>query len=160
MQENNIFPFLWMRGESEEVIRTEMEKISESNIRAVCLEARPHPDFAGEGWWHDVDIVLDEAKILYKPIITTDYVSVRDQIEDGKSGMIVSLHAQAIADAIAKLYQNAQLCEELSGYLKTIPDVTAIVLQKYDSCFWGCKFEVKKKATIGVEKYEDFGNNI
>ena len=62
MQENNIFPFLWMRGESEEVIRTEMEKISESNIRAVCLEARPHPDFAGEGWWHDVDIVLDEAK--------------------------------------------------------------------------------------------------
>ena len=30
--------------------------------RAVCLEARPHPDFAGEGWWHDVDIVLDEAK--------------------------------------------------------------------------------------------------
>lgn len=105
-------------------------------------------------------IVLDEAKILYKPIITTDYVSVRDQIEDGKSGMIVSLHAQAIADAIAKLYQNAQLCEELSGYLKTIPDVTAIVLQKYDSCFWGCKFEVKKKATIGVEKYEDFGNNI
>ena len=62
MQEKNIFPFLWMRGESEEVIRTEMEKISESNIRAVCLEARPHPDFAGEGWWHDVDIVLDEAK--------------------------------------------------------------------------------------------------
>ena len=62
MQENNIVPFLWMRGESEEVIRTEMEKISESNIRAVCLEARPHPDFAGEGWWHDVDIVLDEAK--------------------------------------------------------------------------------------------------
>ena len=40
MQENNIFPFLWMRGESEEVIRTEMEKISESNIRAVCLEAK------------------------------------------------------------------------------------------------------------------------
>ena len=82
-------------------------------------------------------IVLDEAKILYKPIITTDYVSVRDQIEDGKSGMIVSLHAQAIADAIEKLYQNTQLCEELSGYLKTITDDTAIVLQKYDSCFMG-----------------------
>lgn len=62
MQENYIFPFLWMRGEPEDVIRNEMEKISESGIGAVCLEARPHPDFAGEGWWHDVDIVLDEAK--------------------------------------------------------------------------------------------------
>lgn len=62
MKENYIFPFLWMRGETEDVIRNEMEKISESGIGAVCLEARPHPDFAGEGWWHDVDIVLDEAK--------------------------------------------------------------------------------------------------
>lgn len=62
MSERYIFPFLWMRGEDENVLRTELEKISESNIQAVCLEARPHPDFAGDGWWHDLDIVLDEAK--------------------------------------------------------------------------------------------------
>ena len=62
MRENYIFPFLWMRGEEERILRNEMEKIDESGIGAVCLEARPHPDFAGDGWWHDVDIVLDEAK--------------------------------------------------------------------------------------------------
>ena len=62
---------------------------------------------------------------------------MHDQIVDGKSGIIVDLHAQAIADAIEKLYLNTQLCEQLSGYLKTITDVTAIVLQKYDSCFLG-----------------------
>ncbi len=62
MSENYIFPFLWMRGEEEAVIRTEMEKIYDANIGAVCLEARPHPEFAGEKWWHDFDIVLDEAK--------------------------------------------------------------------------------------------------
>ena len=60
--DNHIFPFLWMRGEEESVIRTEMAKIDEANIKSVCLEARPHPDFAGEKWWHDVDIVIDEAK--------------------------------------------------------------------------------------------------
>lgn len=60
--DNHIFPFLWMRGEDESVIRTEMAKIDEANIKSVCLEARPHPDFAGERWWHDVDIVIDEAK--------------------------------------------------------------------------------------------------
>ena len=62
MNENHIFPFLWMRGEEEQVLRTEIEKIYEAGIRSVCLEARPHPDYAGEGWWHDVDIVIDEAK--------------------------------------------------------------------------------------------------
>ncbi|MBU7591276.1 sugar-binding domain-containing protein [Metabacillus halosaccharovorans] len=59
---NYIFPFLWMRGEEEHVIREEMEKIFECGIRAVCVEARPHPDFAGPGWWHDLDIVMEEAK--------------------------------------------------------------------------------------------------
>lgn len=62
MNENHIFPFLWMRGEEESILRTEIEKIYEAGIRSVCLEARPHPDYAGEQWWHDVDIVIDEAK--------------------------------------------------------------------------------------------------
>lgn len=29
---------------------------------SICAGSRPHPDFAGPGWWHDLDIVLDEAK--------------------------------------------------------------------------------------------------
>ncbi len=62
MKDNHIFPFLWMRGEDEEVIRTEVGKIHEAGINSVCLEARPHPEFAGDKWWHDVDIVIDEAK--------------------------------------------------------------------------------------------------
>ena len=60
--DNYILPFLWMRGEEEAVIREEIEKIDECGIKAVCLESRPHPDFAGPLWWRDFDIVLDEAK--------------------------------------------------------------------------------------------------
>ena len=60
--ERPIFPFLWMRGEEEAILRREMEKIADCGIRAVCVEARPHDDFCGPGWWHDMDIVLDEAK--------------------------------------------------------------------------------------------------
>lgn len=62
MQNNYIFPFLWMRGEPEEIIREELTKIDECGIGAVCVEARPHDDFCGLGWWRDMDIVLDEAK--------------------------------------------------------------------------------------------------
>ena len=59
---NYIFPFLWMKGEEEAVIRREIEKIAECGIGAVCLESRPHPDFLGERWWRDFDIVLEECK--------------------------------------------------------------------------------------------------
>lgn len=61
-EENHILPFLWMRGEEETVLRKEIAKISECKISAVCIEARPHKDYCGPGWWKDMDIVIDEAK--------------------------------------------------------------------------------------------------
>ncbi|MBR6322029.1 MAG: hypothetical protein IKR59_04085, partial [Lachnospiraceae bacterium] len=36
----------------------------QSGIREACIEARPHPDWAGPGWWRDMDILIDEAKKL------------------------------------------------------------------------------------------------
>ena len=61
-EDNYILPFLWQHGETEEVLRDYMRAIHECGIGAVCVEARPHPDFAGSGWWHDMDIILDEAR--------------------------------------------------------------------------------------------------
>lgn len=58
---NYILPFFWMHGAKEEVIRELMGKVYDAGIRAVCLESRPHPDYVGERWWQDVDVVLDEA---------------------------------------------------------------------------------------------------
>ena len=60
--DNYIFPFLWMRGEPEEVIREEIGKIWDCSIWAICVEARPHEDFCGPLWWRDMDIVIDEAR--------------------------------------------------------------------------------------------------
>ncbi|MDK8640909.1 glycosylhydrolase-like jelly roll fold domain-containing protein [Niallia taxi] len=62
-KENNyIFPFLWMHGESEQVIKRYVHEIYESGIRALCVEPRPHPDFVGEKWWTDLKVVLEAAK--------------------------------------------------------------------------------------------------
>ena len=60
--DNYILPFLWVRKECEEVLVDEVEKIYQSGIRAFCVESRPHYDFCGTGWWHDMDILLREAK--------------------------------------------------------------------------------------------------
>ena len=56
-----IFPFLWLHGESEDVLRQYVRVIYNANLRSFCVESRPHPDFAGPGWWHDMDIILNEA---------------------------------------------------------------------------------------------------
>ena len=59
---NYMLPFLWLHGEAEAVLRDYMRAIDAAGIKAVCLESRPHPDFLGPRWWHDLDILLDEAK--------------------------------------------------------------------------------------------------
>ena len=59
---NYILPFFWQHGETEEVLREYMGAIYDCGIGAVCVEARPHPDYVGPQWWHDMDIILDEAR--------------------------------------------------------------------------------------------------
>ena len=31
-------------------------------MKGVCIEARPHPDFVGDQWWSDLDLILAKAK--------------------------------------------------------------------------------------------------
>ncbi len=59
---NYILPFLWQRGEGEAVIREEMARVDAAGIGAVCVEARPHPDFLGPQWWRDFDVIMEEAR--------------------------------------------------------------------------------------------------
>ncbi len=60
--DNYILPFFWQHGEDEATLREYMAVIDELNIKAVCIESRPHPDFCGDRWWNDMDIILEEAK--------------------------------------------------------------------------------------------------
>lgn len=64
MIENGLYPFFWQHGEAPEVLKQYMEKIAESGMKGVCVEARPHPDFVKDGWWQDMDLILSEAKKL------------------------------------------------------------------------------------------------
>lgn len=61
---NYILPFFWLHGEEESKLREYVNAIYNANIRQMCLEARPHPEYAKEGWFKDVKIIIDEAKKL------------------------------------------------------------------------------------------------
>jgi glycosyltransferase involved in cell wall biosynthesis len=62
-------------------------------------------------------IVLDEAKILAKPIVATSYTTVRDQLTD-EEGMIVEMTPQGIAEGIQKMLGNENLMNNYSNYLQ------------------------------------------
>lgn len=60
---------------------------------------------------------ITEARILGKPIVTTDVGGMRDQLVDGKNGRIVSVDSDAIASAIGELMDNKSLREQFSFQL-------------------------------------------
>lgn len=57
-----IMPFLWVHGEDEATYRKMVGVIYDANLRAFCVEARPHDGFCQAPWWRDMDIILDEAE--------------------------------------------------------------------------------------------------
>lgn len=61
---NHIFPFMWVHGEEEKVYRETIRAIYGANIRAFCVEARPHENFGKKQWWDDMEVILDEAEKL------------------------------------------------------------------------------------------------
>lgn len=54
-------------------------------------------------------LVLDEAKILGKAIVVTNYPSVYDQIEDGVTGVITGMEPEQIADGIQCVLEDPSL---------------------------------------------------
>jgi len=76
-------------------------------------------------------IVLDEAKILCKPIVVTEYETVKDNIADQKHGLIVKIDSSAIAEGIKALLNDKNLCAELTENLADLEDDTSDELQKY-----------------------------
>ena len=125
--DNYILPFFWQHGESEEVLREYMGAIHGCGIGAVCVEARPHPDFAGPGWWHDMDIILDEARkrgmkvwILDDAHFPTGYANgLLAQKDDHLCKQYIACNC---ADAYGPVPEASLHVEELAHYRPSVRD--------------------------------------
>ena len=60
--DNYLLPFYWQHGNHRDKIPEQIARIRASGCRALCVEARPHPEFAREGWWRDMDVILAECE--------------------------------------------------------------------------------------------------
>lgn len=62
-------------------------------------------------------IALDEAKLLCKPIVVTNFSTVHDQFENRVNATICAMNPKAIANAIEELAMNAELRQRYISYL-------------------------------------------
>ncbi|MGM9948027.1 hypothetical protein [Floccifex sp.] len=60
--QNHLYPFFWQHGENHEVLEHYVDKIEQSGMKALCIEARPHPFFVQEQWFSDLDCILKKCK--------------------------------------------------------------------------------------------------
>lgn len=76
-------------------------------------------------------IVLDEAKILCKPIIATNYTTVGDSIHHGNTGWIVEMTPEAVAEGIMRMCRDTELREKLQSQLHSQSGGNEAEIKKY-----------------------------
>lgn len=86
---------------------------------------------------------ITEAKVLCKPIVTTDVGGMRDQIRDGVNGLIVPIEALEIARAVRKLIDNRNIADNFVKRLKNESmDIKQIMESYENTVFSNIKEEV------------------
>lgn len=70
-------------------------------------------------------ITIAEAKILCKPIVSTNFPVIYDQLINNVSGLIVNMNSESIAESIHHLITNPDLRLKFEQNLKSSPNHTA-----------------------------------
>ena len=107
----------------------ELQKLIDSNgltdaFQLAGVRTNPYPYFmhcdvfVQTSRFEGKSIVLDEAKIFGKPIVSTDYPTVYDNLKNEETGLIVPMEAEAVADAIDRLLHDFCLRERLQANLR------------------------------------------
>lgn len=63
-------------------------------------------------------VVIEETKIINKPIVVTNFSTVSNQIENMKSGIIVEMNGNAVYEGIKRLIDDNQLAKDIVEYQK------------------------------------------
>lgn len=73
--------------------------------------------------------VVNEARVLERPVIATRFAGIEEQIDDGVNGLIVEQNVDAICEGLARMIQDAGLRERLArgGYPRELLDDDAKV---------------------------------
>lgn len=101
------------------------EKGLDENMIFVGIQSNPYPYmkltdiYVQPSRYEGKSISLDEAKILCKPIVVTNFSTVGDQFENRQNATICEMSGKAVANAIIELINDTTLQESYREYLET-----------------------------------------
>lgn len=117
--------FILGTGEEKDKIVELIKKYKlEKEVILLGIKENPYPYirncdiFIQPSRYEGKSVVLDEAKILAKPIVVTNYPTVKDQIINDKEGHIVNLDSISIAKGIREVMEDKNLYNKIENYLK------------------------------------------
>lgn len=113
-------------GEGEERVKLE-NLIKELNIekefKLLGIRENPYPYvkqsdiYVQPSRFEGKSIAIDEAKILSKPIVVTNFSTATDQIISGFNGLICDMNSESLANEIEKIINNDELKNKLINNL-------------------------------------------
>lgn len=127
--------FTWyLIGDGEE--RTNIERLIDKynlskNVILLGELANPYPYmkacdiYVQTSRYEGFGLTIAEAKILHKPIASTNFAVVHDQITDGKNGLIADMSAESIARQLIQLINNSDLQKQIINNLMQERNTTA-----------------------------------
>ena len=126
--QNQSINFIWYiigQGELKEKLQKQINDAQvEKKVILLGTRENPYPYFyycdivVQPSRYEGKSVVLDEAKILSKPIVVSNYNTVKDQILEDSEGIVVPLKPHQIAGAIIDLLNNPNKRLQLSDYLQ------------------------------------------
>ena len=126
----------------EGVLRSSIERqindlSLQDNIILLGLRSNPYPYMkqcdiiVQSSLFEGKSIAIDEAKILCKPIVTTNYPTVYDVIKDKKNGLISEMTPESLAETIIQLQKDEKLRNLLSTNLRKEAIDNTVEIEKY-----------------------------
>jgi len=145
------FKFVWYimgKGPLKEILAKKIvENGLEKQMILMGVRSNPYPYmrradvFVQTSIYEGKSIVLDEAKILAKPIVTTNYLTVYDSVENRCTGLIVEKQAMAVGEAILEIIHDENIRNEFSQNLRRFKNGNCLEIEKYLGVMLGDELE-------------------
>jgi len=108
-------------GQEKENLKIKIEEYRlQDNFYLIGLRQNPYPYikscslYIQPSKYEGKSMAIEEAKILRKPVIVTNFTTAKDQINHSENGIISEINAHSLAKEISELLQNVALQDKLS----------------------------------------------
>lgn len=125
-------------GDQAEMTRQKAAELGlEDHFRLEGNQENPYPFlraadiYVQPSYYEAYSTTVTEARVLEKPIVATDVGGMRDQLTEGRTGLIVPIDAGEIARAVERLLADPRLGETFSRNLKEENYDTDAMLEQY-----------------------------